>query len=287
MFGILLTAFGTLADEVSTSIGKWEVTRGRESIFTMGFLSSLWGAVFLLVLAFLVPKGFFAPGFPGGFVFNMASLPTFMPRVLLEILQAYVTVYAIAHADRSTYGFLRIITIPLLLVTDILLSYSFNLSQIAGMTFIIASLFILFMNHGIRRQGAGVVLFIAVNAVITISLYKYDITLFNFIEAEQSIVSLVLLVFFFFMAFTRAGENPLRLLARPVFFFQSLLSGVSGAVTSFAYLFGTASIITTALRAFSVLFAMLSGHFYFREKKLWIKISVFSLITVGLVLLAL
>lgn len=286
MFGIVLVAISSFTDEAGTSLGKREVAHSAESIYTMGFLNSLWGTLFLLILAFLVPKGLFTAGFPSGFMFNMASLPTFLPRVALEVLQAWATMYAIVRADRSTYGFLRTITIPLLLVADVALGYGVSIPQIIGMGLIITSFILLFMNHGIRRAGMGFVIFTAINAVITISLYKYDITHFNSIEAEQSLVSIVLLVFFFVMAFVRAGENPFRLLAKPYLLAQSVFFGISSILSSFAYLFGAASVITTAMRAFSILFSMLAGHVYFREKKFWLKFFAFALITAGLVFLA-
>lgn len=285
MLGLLLTAGASAAEETSASIGKWETSCGKESIFSMGFFNSLWATLFFLAIAFVIPHDLFATGFPRGFVFSLSSLPTFLPRIVLEILGEYVAVYAIMRADRSTFGFLRIITIPLLLVADIILAYAISLPQIIGMSLIIASLILLFMDHGIRRQGAWLVVFTAVNAVATISLFKYDVTHFNSVEAEQALVSLALIIFFFIMALVKTRENPLRLLERPVFFAQSFLAGMSSVVMSFAYLFSAASVITAAKRAFSVLFAMLSGHIYFREKKLWVKVMSFVLIAIGLALL--
>lgn len=286
MFGILLTAGAAFVEEISLSVGKWEAARGRESVFSLGFLSYFWMTLFFLAFAFLVPRGFFAPGFPNGFIFSMASLPTFLPRVGLEILQALASVYAIVRADRSTAGFLGIITIPLLLVTDMALSYTVDISQIVGMSFIIASLILIFINHGIRREGAWIVIFTAVNAVITISLFKYDVTYFNSVEAEQAIVCLVLVIFFSIMMLIKTKKNPLRLLTHPTFFAQSFLMGVGGSVMSFAYFFGTASVITSAKRALNILFAMLSGNIYFHEKKLWVKLVSLALIIIGLALLA-
>lgn len=286
MFGILLTAGAAFVEEISISVGKWEVARGKENIFSLGFLSYFWITLFLLVFAFLIPKDFFAPGFPGGFVFSMASLPTFLPRVGLEILQALASAYVIARADRSTAGFLGIITIPLLLATDIVLSYTVSFSQIVGMSFIIASLILIFINHGIRRKGVWLVVFTAVNAVATISLFKYNVTHYNSVEAEQAIVCLVLVIFFFIMARVKTKENPFQLLVRPVFFMQSFLMGIGGSVISFAYFFGSASVVAAAKRAFNILFAMLSGNIYFHEKKFWVKILSFFLIAVGLILLA-
>lgn len=285
MFGILLTAGAALVEEISASVGKWEAVRGKEGVFSLGFLSYFWVTLFLLAFAFLIPKDFFAPGFPSGFVFNMASLPTFLPRVGLEILQALAGAYALVVADRSTVGFLHIITIPLLLVVDVALSYSVGMPQIAGMSLIIASLVLIFINHGIKRRGAWLVVFCAVNAVATISLFKYDVTHFNSVEAEQGIVNLVLVIFFV-MALAKTNQNPFKLLMHPVFFMQSFLMGAGGSVMGFAYYFGTASVIASAKRALNILFAMFSGNIYFHEKKFWVKAVSFLFIVIGLVFLS-
>ncbi len=285
MFGVLLTAISSFLEEVSCSVGKWEMLRKRETALSLGFLNYFWTVLILFALAFLIPKDFFAPGFPGGFVFSMASLPTFLPRVVLEILQALLGAYAVVIADRSTFGFLHIITIPLLLVADFVFSYSVGLPQIAGMSLIIASLVLVFINDGIRRKGMWLVIFSAVNAVATISLFKYDVTHFNSVEAEQGIICAVLVVFFFILSLVREKKNPLKLFAHPVFFMQSFLMGVGGSIMGFAYFFSAPSIVAAAKRAFNVLFAMLSGHIYFNEKKFWVKFVSFVLIAVGLILL--
>lgn len=286
MLGLLLVGGATLFEEVGVSLGKRQTSLKLESVFTMGFLNSLWATIILLALAFLIPAHYFAPGFPSGFVFVQDSLPTFIPRVILEIAQAHATVYAISRADRSTYGFLRILTIPLLLVADLLLLYPITLLQISGMSLIIVSLILLFINHGIEKRGAWLVLFTAINAVLTISLYKYDITHFNSAAAEQAIVSLILIIYFFVMALLVSKENPLRLFRKPVMLVQSSVMGIAGTLHTFAYLYGTASVITSATRAFSILYAIISGNVYFGEKKAWIKILSFLFILSGLVLLA-
>lgn len=280
-----MVALATLSAEVGTTIGKAESAAQKESIFTMGFLNLMWGTLFMLSLAFLVPKDFFAAGFPGGFVFAAASLPTFIPRIFFEVLQLHVTLLAVVRAERSTFGFLRIITIPLLLVADIALGYSVGVVQMIGIGLVALSLIFLFINHGIKRNGAFLVLFSAVNAVMTISLYKYDITHFNSVEAEQSIVMLILLTYCFVQARLREC-NPFPLLARPVFLLQSLASGGGSVLFSFAFLFGPASVIVTAKRSFVILWAMLSGNMYFHEKRLVIKVISLLLILAGLILLA-
>ena len=128
-------------------------------------------------------------------------------------------------------------------------------------------------------------LFTAVNAVATLSLYKYDITHFNSVETEQVLVQLVLLIYFFVLAVVVARENPFTFLRKRAFIAQASASGLATSFTSYAYIFAPASIITAALRASAVLFSVVSGEYYFKEKRLLLKISAVCGILAGFYLL--
>jgi len=278
MFGIILAFVSSIFREAGTSIGKSKALQHKESIYTMGFLNLFWAVIFFFGYALFIR---------GEFIFLLASLPTFGVRLILEVIQAHVTMKAIVASDRSTFGFLRIWTLPLLLGVDIFLGYTIGLSQMLGISVIIVAFIFLFINHGIKRKGAGLVIFTAINAVATISLFKYNITHFNSVEAEQGLVALVLLVYFFFMARYIAKERPLLdFMRQPVFFFQSFAMGIAGVLMSFAYVFAPASVITSAKRSLTVLTSTISGNLYFREKRFFVKIIAFLLIALGIVLLA-
>ena len=276
MVGIALAALSNLFIEISDSIGKYEVKRGAVSVYTFGFLTVFFGTIILLAQGYVRDD----------LTFSLASLPTFAPRLILEILQAHVMVRAVSMADRGDFGFVRALTIPLLLAIDIFLGYAIGIPQIAGMGLILFSILILVLiEHG-RIRGGWLLLIGTVNAAITISLYKYNITNFNSVAAEQGIVGIALMIYFFAQAKYSAGENPLRYLLKPVFLGQSAASGLAGVAASFAYVLAPASVITAALRSSSVLFAVLSGKIYFREKHFLAKIILFAFIAFGLVLLA-
>jgi len=278
MIAFFLVFVAKLFDEAGTSIGKHEAQLDKESIYTMGFLNLLWGTLFFLGFAFFIRRGF---------IFSLASLPTFVPRLILEIVQAHVTLKAIVTATRSTFSFIRILTIPLLLLTDIILGYTIGFNHVVGIGLIVIALVVLLFSHGLKTKGMGLALFTAINAVVTISLFKYNITHFNSVEAEQSIVMAVLMVYFFIMAVIVAKENPLKFLREPIFLIQSLTSGAGNVIMSFAYLFAPASVITALKRALGVLLAVVSGHVYFQERNLALKLGVFLIIMIGLTLLVL
>ncbi len=275
MFGILLASLSSAFSELSDSIGKKETTKRAYSHYTFGFLSVLGGALFLIMTGFV----------HNDFVFSLASLPTFLPRLVLEVLQAHVTIEAIVRTDRSDFGPIRTLTIPLLLAADLMLGYGVGVPQMFGMGIIFGTIFVLLSYEHFKTKGLSLLLFTAVNAAITISLFKYDITHFNSVASEQSIVSIVLVLYFFILAVVRAHENPLRLLFKRTFFVQAVSGGLGSVFNSYAYLFAPASIITTASRAFSVLFAILSGKVYFKERGFVIKLLLFCAMAGGLVLL--
>src|SRR3989338_5661401 len=154
MIGFIFVLAATFWEEVGSSIGKFQVREKKESIYTFGFLSLLWGTLFLFGTAFVRHE----------FVFSLASLPTLGIRIILEVLQAHVSILAITRADRSTFGFLRILTIPLLLATDIILGYTIGTNEIIGISVIVVALIFLFINHGIKKEGAWLVIFTAINS---------------------------------------------------------------------------------------------------------------------------
>ena len=140
MFGMLLALVGSTCEEAANSIGKYEVQKRAASIYTFGFLALLFGTTVLLVEGFARQNLFF----------SLASLPTFLPRVVLEILQAYVTVRAITISDRGDFGLVKTLTIPLLLLIDIAFSYAIAPLQIVGMMLIVSP--IAFLLYVERRQ---------------------------------------------------------------------------------------------------------------------------------------
>jgi len=269
---------GTFFQEISDSIGKRQVNTHKQSPYTMAFLSIFWGAILFFLIGVIKADGF---------IFKAASLPTFTIRATLEILQLYFTIFAVVKADRSTFNFIRTATIPLLFLIDLALGYKIGLWPMIGMTTIIVTLIFLFSSNKIKKIGAGLVTFTAMNAVITISLFKYDITYYNSVAAEQLIIYLILLLFAFLISIIKAKENPLVMLFKKrIFFLQSLTTGVGGVAESFAFNYGAASIIMAAKRSSAIFWSIVSGKKYFKEKYLLTKILIFGLLLIGLVLLA-
>src|SRR3989338_5243900 len=275
MFGIILVTIGTIFDEIASSSGKWNVKHKTEGIYTFGFLNYFWISILFLILVFV----------RGEFIFNMQSLPLLGVLLVLEIAQTYASLHAIVESERSTLGFLMVGTVPLLLVVDMFLGYTIPLGNIVGVSLIVLSLLFLFINHGLSKKGIGYVLFSTVNSVATLSIFKYLITHYNAVESQQLIAHVVLAFFLFGMAVWKDNVNPLTLIFRKKFLFQSVSRSVAVALMSFAYLYAPASIIAGARRGSSALVSVISGEKYFHEKHILVKIVSFCLMVGGLVFL--
>lgn len=277
MIGVVFSSIGTFFGEIADAIGKNRVAAKQISAYTFGVLQLLGGWLMLVALV-LVKKDLF--------VFSAASLPTFFLRLALEIPQHYTMFASVIRADRSTYSFIRVGTLPLLLLADLLFGYNLRSTQILGIALIVFCFILVFVGRRFNRTGIGLVLFSTINAVFTVSLLKYNITHFNSVAAEQIMIQGALLLFFVILAFAVGRENPFRLVWKPVFSGQTASVGLATVLESFAYNYAPASIIMAAKRASAVFWSTLSGNLYFRERHFLFKLTAFALLAVGIVLLA-
>lgn len=220
------------------------------------------------------------------FIFVAASLPFFLVRVMLEIFQVQLTLTAIEKASRSTFSFLRLLTIPLLLLVDISLGYDISTAAMIGMAVMFFGVSFVLFDKNFEKAGSKLIIFTAMNAVLTISLYKYNIEHFNSVAGEQIPMAAILLVYFFILSRIKNHEHPIALLKQRIFQKQTLASGIGSAFDAFAYSFAPASVITTARRGFAVFWSILSGQHYFHERHILLKLLTLGFFVVGLVLLA-
>ena len=276
MFGVAITFVSSFLDEIVISLSKVKLNQGQISVYSLGLINTLAATVFFLLINIVKWE----------FHFSLASLPTLSVRAGLEIILIALSLNATALADRSTYGFVRVVTIPLLLVVDFLIGYKISGWQLIGIGIIMLSLFLLFSYQGVKKQGVWLSLVTAVMAVATISLYKYDITHFNSVAAEQTIILAILFIFLTGLAFFKAKENPFIFLKQKIYVCQTFVNAISALLSGYAYIFAPASVILSAYRSSSVFWSVISGKFYFHEKHFLIKIICLVLLAGGIVLLA-
>jgi hypothetical protein len=275
VFALPILLAATLLEETSETLGKKGVRQGRETVFNLAFLSMFWTVIFLIISVFLGAK----------LKLNPSSFPTLSLRILVECLLDYAAALAVVRADRSTLGFLRLMTIPIVLIADIGLGYHLSVFQLVGVLIMFAGLAVAFHKAPTPR-GLWNGISVSILGATSITLYKWDVTHYNSVAAEQILVYSCVLVVFFIISCARSG-SPLKLLMRRQTGTQSVTFGLGLAVESFAINFAPASVIVALKRTLAVMWTIIFGRHYFRETRTRQKVFAGAVLVVGLVMIVL
>ncbi len=279
MFAALLVLVGNFFGELSASASKFAFS-GRVFTYVLyGFLTE--GIALIFFGGTAVIQGL-------SFSYNMHALPVFALRVISEFIQCEVVFRALAVADRSTFGFIRVLTIPLLLIVDIALGYTITNIDFLGIGIILIVLLAYFAGTKIHGKGMGYAFASALLSVATITFYKYDIAHFNAAAISQFYVAVVLFFIYAVRLFFSSEDRRLlvEMKAHPLLGLSFASQAVSSVLVSLAYQYAPASLILALSRATSVLWSLAAGVFYFHEDRVVRKTFVFALIVLGLFVVA-
>lgn len=275
MLALACIAVGTLLNEASSSIAKWGIGARKESLYTMGVFDTFWMAVVFVIWAL----------YTNSLTLALDSLPYFFARAVCELAVFAWGLHATATAERGTMSLVTVLTIPLVLVVDLIIGYDVPTHAYWGIGLIILAFIVLFARHAFSKKGLGYALAWTLGVVATISLFKYNITYYNSVQGEQAWVSVMLLLYAVLMATFHDKQRPFRKLFRYPFAVQALARGVAIPLLNFSYSLGVASVIVAAKRAFSITWALLSGSHYFHERHISTKIIGGVLVLAGIIFL--
>lgn len=276
MFALLLMLGSHFLGQLSTAIGKGELAKKTETTYSYVFLSIFYLTLFLIIGVLL----------GADFHFSSQSLPYFIPRIVLEIIVAHLGAIAISKADLSTFSFLRLLSIPLVLAIDILVGYSIKPLQMLGILLVFGCLIFLFSKKTLTRAGSGYVIAMALLIPVPLSLFKYDITHFNSVAAEQIIMSLFLMTYFTAAAWMHKKERTWSYLSKPTMEKQSIVSGFGAVLNNYAYTFVPTSIALTFSRTSEILWAIIFGNTIFHEHKTKNKLTVLAVAAVAIYMIS-
>lgn len=278
MLWLLLIFTWTFFNEISNSITKTKSQ--KNNIYSLWLVISLfWTFIFLGILIF---KLFFISGITINY--NIKSLPITILRTLLEIVLMYVWLMATKHCDRSTYTIIRSVTIPLLLIIDILLWYEVTRNNLIGLLIIFwAFLFFnLWPNSTLNFRWWKYALWFAILASLTTSLYKYNISNFwNSVEIEQFSVFLSFLLFYLYKDYKETWLEWLKLITQKAFLLQGLTMITSTLLISYAFLLVNASTGMAIKRSWSLIWGILFWKFVFNEEKIRRKLLMWTFVIIG------
>lgn len=281
LYWLLLWIIWTFFEEINNSITKHKSQ--KHHFLMLWVITSFFGMV--IFICFWIYKYYFTEI---SINFNPKSIPLLLIRLLFEILQSYFTMLAIQKADRTTFSTIRILTIPLLIISDIILWYHFTIYSLIWMWIILLS-FILFnlKSKTINFKWWELVLFTAVNAVITISIYKYSITHFwNSVEVDQFFIFLWLLSFFIIYNYKKNKSCALKLILKEKqFILQWLAIWFASLILSYSYLYLNSSEATMIKRAWEMFWSISTWYLFFNETSPLRKILLAIMIVIWLAIM--
>jgi len=261
MIWLLLWIIWTFFSEINNSITK-NKTEKYHFLKVWVISSFFWVLIFILSWAY---KYYFTDI---DLYLNKESIALLATRLVFEILQSYFTILALKHCDRSTFSIIRILTIPLLVIADIMLWYQFTTYSLIWIWVIITS-FILFNSKSktLNFKWWYYILFTAVNAVLTLSLFKYSITHYwNSVEIDQLIMITWIFIFFIIYNYRKNKCCAIKLIVKEkLFLLQWLAIWLSSLILSYSYLYLNASEATAVIRAWEMFWAIIAWTIFFKE----------------------
>ena len=275
LLGIALIFVATLLNELENVVDKKQFAKHHLTHYTIGFLTTFWSFLFFVGIQ----------TFGSGFEFSADSLPTLIPRVVLELLLGTLAIRGMLAANLSTTSLVRLLTIPGLLLVDFIIGYQLGLNQLLGIGFIFVAMLILTVDNKIRKDGIGLLALGALIAVATTSLFKYNIENFNSVATEQSIV-LFAYLFYFGLQMVRHAENPVKTLRKVWAEEIAVFSGFATVLNSFALSILPPSLMLTLKRSGSMGWSLVLGQKVFHEHHIVRKIIAAAIALCGVVFIA-
>lgn len=275
MFGILLVVIAALFVEIGCSIAKHEHSKHSEDIWGLIFINSL------VALAIYIGVGIYR----GTLDFVVQSWPILTMAVLLNLTSNFVGNMTTLKSSRSMAGVFKMLTVPLLTITDYLLGYDISPVQILGIGLVVLTIIGLIKRDAWHKSSTKWLMLNTIMNVFTITIYKYSIDHIATVETFQ-VINLVLLIIGSILAariFTQ--QNLFKLLTHPFALLQAGSMGLGSALDGFAYSYAPASIINAAYRSAQSFWTLVSGSFYFHEHKIFTRVVAVIFLIGGVFLL--
>ncbi|MDR3168913.1 MAG: hypothetical protein LBU27_04055 [Candidatus Peribacteria bacterium] len=202
-------------------------------------------------------------------------------QILAGVLFSEISNKAVHQADRSTFSVMSTISIPLLLISDIVLGYDVSWRQIAGVIILVMMLGYTVFTGDFSKKGIKYIITSNLISMGTIIAFKYTTTyyasteLMNFYNAGG--MSLLFLV----IVGRTKGRHGIQQILRPKYLGFASLYAVGSVLCAAAYKYMIASMVIALKRFFSMMFGILTGKLFFHEENTTKKLSVASVIGLG------
>lgn len=272
---ILSVILGAFFVEQSTSMKKKlkdELDHYQLSLLTVMAMALF--SVFSVVIAWNM-----------GVTLSVMSVSLFVSQIFLSLFYYPILNKAIHQAERSTFSILGCMTLPILLVSDIMLGYGVNAYKILGIIVIsVVVVYILATKTLSLRWCKDIVLANWIYMLMMIA-FKYSTYHFASTEMVNLLITLPTALLFIPIVLKKRWKNWLKQTFSPKYFWIAGLYGVGWVLIAESYKTLIASSVMLFKQFFAMIFGLITGKLLFHEWRLYKKIIFVVSLGVGIVLM--
>ncbi|MDR0607196.1 MAG: hypothetical protein LBG52_02330 [Candidatus Peribacteria bacterium] len=202
-------------------------------------------------------------------------------QILAGVIFSELSNKAIHQSDRSTFSVMSTISIPLLLISDIVLGYNVSRRQIAGVIILVIMLSYTVIKGDFSKKGLKYIISSNLIAIGTTVAFKYATTYYASTELMNFYNAGGMSLLFFIIVGKTKGRHGIAQILRPKYLGFASLYAVGSVLCAAAYKYMIASMVIALKRCFSMMFGILTGKLFFHEENTTKKLSVASIIGLG------
>ena len=270
---LLMLAWTFLWEQAAIRIKKYKEIQPYQKAMVITFFQTLISGLSIY---------FFA-----GFEFQINILNIILSLVLIAWVVGfyYFAIKTIEVADRSTSSIFSVLVLPMLLISDLVLWYEINMYQIVWVLFITFILLLSSYNGTLNLKWLKYILTTTGIAFLNTMVFKYTISHGSNVSTMLFIQSIFAMLIAIMVVYKQMWLNWIKAMMKKDYMIIWAIRGTNTMLTSLAYMFGPASIISSFKRMCAMFWWVVFWKLIFHEANLWRKMGNVALLSLWILVM--
>ncbi len=267
---LLMLSWTFLWEQAAIRIKKYK----EISVFQKAILIPSFQAIIALMFGYF----FYALHFE----VNIVSILIAIATILLTVWFYYFAMKTIEIADRSTASIFSVLVLPMLLISDIILWYGINIYQIVWVLFITLVLLISSYSGTLNMKWFKYIIATTLIAFVSTAIFKYQISYYASVYSQLFIQSFFSIFISAFIVYKQMWFAGIKAVFRKDYLIIGFVRWLNTMLTSLAYMFGPASIISAFKRVWAMFWGVIFWKLIFHETNIWKKFANVAVLSFGI-----
>jgi len=262
LIALTLMLFGTfLWEQAAIKIKKYKELDVFQKAILIPFFQALISITFWYLFGWL------------HFELNAVSFAIAIATILLTVWFYYYAMKTIETADRSTASIFSVLVLPMLLVSDIILWYDITMYQVVWVLFITLVLLYSSYSGTLNMKWFKYIIITTLIAFVSTMIFKYQISHYASVYSQLFIQSFFAMLIAIWIVYKKMWLAWLKWILKKDYIIIWAVRWTNTMLTSLAYMFGPASIISSFKRICAMFWWVIFGKLVFHETQIWKKMA--------------